>query len=103
MLTQPPSASWNHSKPKVVNSSSQVKGDTPTTLSSPAARAKRCDWARSKASKIRPPSKCRVTIKGNSFMVTVKAPKAPCKQTHSKVKLAHQGFNAAAMGLAGVP
>ena len=32
---------------------------------------------------------------GNSFMVTVSAPKAPCRHTHTRVAVAHQGLGAA--------
>ena len=34
-----------------------------------------------------PPSKCSVTIAGNNFIVTVRAPKAPCRQTQNSVTI----------------
>ena len=48
--------------------------------------------AQSNASTPRPPPRCRVTMAGNSFMVTVSAPKAPCRQTHTRVAVGHQGL-----------
>ena len=33
-----------------------------------------------------PPNRCKVTMAGNNFMVTVSAPNAPCRQTQIRVK-----------------
>ena len=44
------------------------------------------------ASSTRPPTRCSVTMAGNSFIVTVKAPKAPCRHTQNSVKVGHQGL-----------
>ena len=46
----------------------------------------------SRASKPIPNIRCKVTMAGNSFMVTVSAPKAPCRQTHTSVNVGHQGL-----------
>ena len=37
-----------------------------------------------------PPSRCIVTMAGKSFIVTVNAPNAPCRQTHTSVAAGHQ-------------
>ncbi len=48
----------------------------------------------SRASSTMPPTRCSVTMAGKSFMVTVQAPNAPCRQTHTSVAVGHQGCTA---------
>ena len=38
-----------------------------------------------------PPKRCIVTMAGNSFIVTVSAPNAPCRQTQNSVNVGHHG------------
>ncbi len=45
------------------------------------------------ASSVRPSSKCIVTITGCSFIVTVQAPNAPCRQTNRNSSVGNQGRN----------
>ncbi|MCY1523706.1 hypothetical protein D9M68_586110 [compost metagenome] len=39
------------------------------------------------------PIRCIVTMAGNSFQVTVMAPKAPCRQTQTSVAAGHQALS----------
>ena len=40
------------------------------------------------------PSRCKVTMAGYSFSVTVQAPNAPCMQIQTSVAAGHQALNA---------